>query len=833
MTFKYATSTTATGENRSEWGNYNGHLEEVILNAWEPKAGEMVKKIVAAYEYDSRGWLRAEWNPQIEPGLKTTYGYDGSGHVAAITPPGQQPWLFTYGTTEGDPTLGRLISVTRPSAATGFGNGEAPKNTAVPTLSSTKPVVGTELSVSSNGTWSSSPLTYSYQWEDCNSSGGECVVIPGAVNKSYDPGTRDEGHTLVAQVISANATATVTAATVASSPVAAGTPTSKVPAPPNPGSNAVWTIDYGVPVSGAGAPYQMGAKEVEAWGQHDDPAEATAFFPPDEPEGWPAENYKRASIYYVDGHDRQVNGASPGGAILTKEYNETNDVVRSLTADNRQSALDAGSKSAEVAQQLDTESVYGDEGTELLSVLGPQHNIELASGSQVQARAITHYFYDEGAPTEGGPYRLETKVTAAALVEGKEEEVQTSVNSYSGQGGLGWKLRQPTSTTADPSGINLSHTTAFQPETGAVTETRTPAGMAPGEEPAYSFGFEFEDSYGTEKMEEPQAVAVSPSGYVYVIDRGYIEKYNQEGKYVEILGPYSGEENGALSDASGLTIDSEGHIFVADTDHDRIVEYNAEGQYMRAIGSKAELDKPEAVAVNSLGDVSVADTKGNQIDEYASHENSRGEREYTLTSTIKSAGEKDFDKPEGIAVNAENDVFISDTGNGRIVELSPTGALLRTWGKKGTKEGEMADPAGLSVGPGGNVFVADRGSTAHVDEFTPTGTLMRTIGEKGSKEDAKKAPRRIRGRLRARMDHKHRRRGHGRVEPRRPQPRRHRRKPARHADDLLHGGAQRVPLELRRTPGMGEPRLPDPASRAARRQPPQAADHDLHLQPVG
>ena len=486
LTFKYATSTTASGEARSQWGAYEGRLMEVILNAWEPKAGEMVKKAVAEYEYDKQGRLRAEWNPQITPTLKTIYGYDSEGHVTALTAPGQQPWLFAYGTTEGDPTPGRLIAVTRPSASTPFGDGELPKDTVLPTLSSTKPAVGVELSVSSNGTWSNSPLTFSYQWEDCNTSGGECAPIPGAVNQSYFPATSDEGHTLMARVSATNSIGTVAASTAASAVVAAGTPTSKVPSPPNVGSNGVWTIDYHVPISGSAAPYQMGSKEVESWAQHDDPVEATAFFPPDEPEGWPAENYRRATIHYLDSHDRQVNVASPGGGISTSEYNETNDVVRTLDPDNRQTALNAGSKSAEVSGLLDTESTYNSEGAELLSVLGPQHNVELEDGTQSQARDIAHYYYDEGAPKEGGPYRLLTKTTNAALVGGNEEELHTTVDSYSGQNDLGWRLGKPTSTTDEPEGVDLVHTTMYEADTGNVVETRPPGKLA---EPHYSFEF--------------------------------------------------------------------------------------------------------------------------------------------------------------------------------------------------------------------------------------------------------------------------------------------------------------------------------------------------------
>ena len=75
------------------------------------------------------------------------------------------------------------------------------------------------------------------------------------------------------------------------------------------------TVEYNVPVSGGSAPHAMGAKEVEeGWAQKDTPTEATAVFPPDEPEGWPASDYKRATIYYRDNADRTVNVAAPAVA---------------------------------------------------------------------------------------------------------------------------------------------------------------------------------------------------------------------------------------------------------------------------------------------------------------------------------------------------------------------------------------------------------------------------------------------------------------------------------------------------------------------------------------
>ncbi len=237
------------------------------------------------------------------------------------------------------------------------------------------------------------------------------------------------------------------------------------------------TVEYDVPRSGAEAPQQMGSEEVEAWDQKKDkPVEATAIFPTDEPQTWPATHYTKATVYYLDNEARTVNVATPGGGVATTEYNEQNDVIRSLSADNRSTALKEGSKSAEVAEHLSTQSEYNSEGTELQSTLGPEHLVKLENGKEVQARNHTVYSYDEKAPGEGGPYRLVTKTTQGVQITGEGEQNQrTTETSYSGQGNLGWTLRQPTSVTVDPKGLKLVSTTLYEAKTGEVTETHTPA----------------------------------------------------------------------------------------------------------------------------------------------------------------------------------------------------------------------------------------------------------------------------------------------------------------------------------------------------------------------
>ena len=218
-----------------------------------------------------------------------------------------------------------------------------------------------------------------------------------------------------------------------------------------------------------------------------------AVFPPDKVMGWPAKEYTRASIYYLDGKDRAVNSASPTGGIATTEYNLYNDVVRTLSPDNRATALSEGCESRKNAnrrkcqgsrQRKHVRRRRPEPGTELLSTLGPRHVVKLALGKEgkayeeVLARTHTRYFYEDGeAPSEGGPYHLVTKRIEGAETANKEEfDKRTTTTSYSGQAGIGWKLRKPTSVTTDPGGLNITHITEYNASTGNVTETKMPEG---------------------------------------------------------------------------------------------------------------------------------------------------------------------------------------------------------------------------------------------------------------------------------------------------------------------------------------------------------------------
>ena len=146
LKFTYATKTKSEiGEGPTEWGEYEGRLVKVSYEGYNPATKKMTEPAVpvAEYSYDKLGRLRAEWDPRLAPHeLKTEYGYDSEGHVTALDPPGQEPWVFTYGTIAGDAGTGRLIKVMRaPAIRRDCGTGRRRATPKLPKITGT-PLVG-------------------------------------------------------------------------------------------------------------------------------------------------------------------------------------------------------------------------------------------------------------------------------------------------------------------------------------------------------------------------------------------------------------------------------------------------------------------------------------------------------------------------------------------------------------------------------------------------------------------------------------------------------------------------------------------------------------------
>ena len=174
-------------------------------------------------------------------GSPTSYAYqwqdcDSSGaNCASIS--GATSSSYTLVSGDVGHTIRAVVTATNGGGSTAASSAQTavvvapppapPSNTGLPQISGTA-AVGQTLTTS-NGSWTNSPTSYQYAWQDCDSSGSNCTGISGANSSTYTVTTSDEGHTIQSVVTAGNAGGT----SVSFSPVTATVPTPPPAAPSN------------------------------------------------------------------------------------------------------------------------------------------------------------------------------------------------------------------------------------------------------------------------------------------------------------------------------------------------------------------------------------------------------------------------------------------------------------------------------------------------------------------------------------------------------------------------------------------------------------------------
>jgi len=119
----------------------------------------------------------------------------------------------------------------------------------------------------------------------------------------------------------------------------------------------------------------------------------------------------------------------------------------------------------------------------------------------------------------------------------------------------------------------------------------------------------------------PAAVAVAPSGYVFVADtlNNRVVKLRPDGSFVGQFG-LLGSGDGRLHTPTGVAVDAAGRVYVMDNLNNRIEVFTESGHYLTKWGLRGtrlgDFSQPSAVAVGCEGSVFVADTNNNRIERF-------------------------------------------------------------------------------------------------------------------------------------------------------------------------------------------------------------------------
>jgi DNA-binding beta-propeller fold protein YncE len=138
-----------------------------------------------------------------------------------------------------------------------------------------------------------------------------------------------------------------------------------------------------------------------------------------------------------------------------------------------------------------------------------------------------------------------------------------------------------------------------------------------------------------------------------------------------------------FNEPEGVAVSSSGNVYVADEENSRIQKFTKTGKFIRTWGTygtgNGQFDEPKNIALDSLGNVYVTDYGNNRVQKF------KNDGTFIKKWGFIGTGNGQFNGPSGIGVNLNtNNVYVSDEGNSRIQEFTKDGAFIRTWGSFGS-----------------------------------------------------------------------------------------------------------------------------------------------------
>jgi len=180
---------------------------------------------------------------------------------------------------------------------------------------------------------------------------------------------------------------------------------------------------------------------------------------------------------------------------------------------------------------------------------------------------------------------------------------------------------------------------------------------------------------------------------------------------------------GRLIKPINIAIDPDGTKYVADSGRQQILVYDQHDRFLRALGMKEEV---LPVDVLIAGDrLYVCDMQDNEIEIW---EKETGKRIGGFGQTGSDPG--DLFRPTNITQDAEENVYVSDSGNFRIQKFTLVGEHLATIGGYGIAFGNFVRPKGVAVDRAGRIYEVDA-AFENVQIFDQAGNLLLFFGGTG------------------------------------------------------------------------------------------------------
>jgi sugar lactone lactonase YvrE len=291
-------------------------------------------------------------------------------------------------------------------------------------------------------------------------------------------------------------------------------------------------------------------------------------------------------------------------------------------------------------------------------------------------------------------------------------------------------------------------------EAGAVIRLVTPTEAVPIVEGSGPASDDFGD--GGPAMQAhllcPAGLAFDGQGRLLIADHGHnrVRRVEPDGTIQTIVGAKSPPEinHGAFSgdggpavDAAldapvGLTVSRDGTLYIGDRGNDRVRDVTPDGVIHTLAGSgdpafaahggdggqaiRASLDFPLYTAVDWAGDVYITDDNHNRVRKVAPDGRIStliGDGSFASGGDGGPASAAQVNDPQGIAIDAAGNIYVSEYGANRVRRIDPAGIVTTIAGSGGDAAdavggdalaGDVPQPSSMAIGPDGALYIEDQ-----------------------------------------------------------------------------------------------------------------------------
>lgn len=226
---------------------------------------------------------------------------------------------------------------------------------------------------------------------------------------------------------------------------------------------------------------------------------------------------------------------------------------------------------------------------------------------------------------------------------------------------------------------------------------------------------------GVGELNKPRSVAVDLADNVYAVDMtGRVQKFSPQGVFQRSWQMPQTD----LGKPKGMGRDRDGSIIVVEPHYQRINFFTTEGKLLAQWGHKGtnagQLSMPRAVAISSRGEVFLSEYgEVERVQVFTFDRTSPTSPTNFIQTSARflrafgrpGTGPGEFNRPEGICIDAQDRLYVADSCNHRIQIFSPDGRFLRAYGKPGSGKGELSYPYDICVDSAGRQFVCEFGNS--------------------------------------------------------------------------------------------------------------------------